>query len=207
MAYLVVLPEFLNSAVTDLRSIGSALSAANNAASGPTTALLAAGADDVSAAVTALFAGHARHYQALSAQVGAFHQQFVQLVGSGSEAYAAAEAANAGAMQQALDLINQPSRTLFGRPLIGDGADGTATSPNGTPGGLLYGNGGNGYSPSEAGFAGGAGGSAGLIGNGGRGGSGGINAAGGEGGRGGWLYGNGGAGGHGGAGAAGTGAA
>ncbi len=207
MSYVAVVPELLTSAVTGLQSVGSALTAANTAALFSTTAVLPAGADEVSAAVAAVFAGQAQRYQSLSLEASAFHERFVQLLGSGAASYAAAEVANAGPLQPLLDLINQPSQALFGRPLIGDGAAGTAASPNGGPGGLLYGNGGNGYSQTATDVTGGAGGPAGLIGNGGRGGSGGSNAAGGAGGNGGWLYGNGGAGGQGGAGAAGTGTA
>ncbi|ESK76748.1 PE family protein [Mycobacterium tuberculosis variant bovis] len=67
----------LASAATDLAGIGSALSAANAAAAAPTTAMLAACADEVSAVVASLFARHAQAYQALSLQATAFHQQFV----------------------------------------------------------------------------------------------------------------------------------
>nr|WP_223163860.1 PE family protein [Mycobacterium simiae] len=45
--------------------------------------MLAAGADEVSAAIAALFGTHGQAYQAyraLSAQAVAFHQQFVQLL-------------------------------------------------------------------------------------------------------------------------------
>ncbi|WP_411550947.1 PGRS repeat-containing protein, partial [Mycobacterium shinjukuense] len=70
---------------------------------------------------------------------------------------------------------------FFGRPLIGNGADGTSPGQAGGPGGWLYGNGGNG-APGAGGQPGGAGGAAGLIGNGGNGGAGGAGAAGGGGG-------------------------
>jgi PE family len=73
MSYVLAVPEMLASAATDLEGIGSALSAANAAAAPPTTGLVAAAADEVSAAVASLFAGHAQEYQALSAQIGAFH--------------------------------------------------------------------------------------------------------------------------------------
>jgi hypothetical protein len=93
-------------------------------------------------------------------------------------------------------------QTLTGRPLVGNGADGTTNAQGaGTPGGpagWLYGNGGDGGDSTATGVAGGAGGAAGLIGNGGAGGLGGWAAAGGAGGAGGWLYGDGGAGGAGG---------
>lgn len=93
----------------------------------------------------------------------------------------------------------QPHLELFGTLIIGNGADGTASNPDGGNGGVLWGNGGAGYTqPGSSGTAGGNGGNAGLFGNGGTGGGGGYGAAGGRGGAGGWLSGNGGAGGVGG---------
>jgi hypothetical protein len=203
VSLLVVAPELLVSAAADLESIGSALNAANAAAGVPTTGLVGAGADEVSAAVAALFADHGQQFQALSAQVREIHQQFVEALSSGARSYLAAEEANASPLQTVenhlLNVINAPAEALLGRPLIGDGVSGTAASPNGGAGGLLYGNGGTGYSETASGEAGGAGGAAGLIGNGGAGGAGGANASGGAGGHAGWLVGNGGAGGQAGA--------
>lgn len=203
MSFLVVVPEFLTSAAADVENIGSTLRAANAAAAASTTALAAAGADEVSAAVAALFARFGQEYQAVSAQASAFHQQFVQTLNSASGSYAAAEATIASQLQTAqhdlLGAVNAPTETLLGRPLIGDGAPGTATSPNGGAGGLLYGNGGNGYSATASGVGGGAGGTggaAGLLGWGANGGAGGLGdgvgvdrGTGGAGGRGGLLYG------------------
>ncbi|OSC37229.1 PecA family PE domain-processing aspartic protease [Mycobacterium decipiens] len=203
MSLLVVAPEFVTSAAADLEIIASTLRAANAAAAVSTTGLAAAGADEVSAALAALFAGFGQEYQALSTQVSAFHQQFVLTLSSAAGSYAAAETTVASQLQTAhqdlLGAVNAPTQTLLGRPLIGHGANGTAASPNGGSGGLLYGNGGAGYSATASGVGGGAGGAAGLIGNGGAGGAGGPNAAGGAGGNGGWLLGNGGLGGPGGA--------
>ena len=103
---------------------------------------------------------------------------------------------------QALDpIINLPTHLLLGRDLIGNGAAGTSASPTGGAGGLLFGDGGAGYSQtSGTGAVGGAGGGAGLIGNGGTGGAGFAGGAGGIGGHGGTLLGNGGTGGAGGVG-------
>ncbi len=112
------------------------------AAALPTTGILAAGADEVSAAIAALFGAHGQAYQALSAQAAALHAQFVQSLNSASGAYAAAETANVE--QQLLNAINALTQALLGRPLIGNGADGTTPGQAGAPGGLLYGNGGNG---------------------------------------------------------------
>ncbi|EUA93097.1 PE family protein [Mycobacterium ulcerans str. Harvey] len=131
--------------------------------------MLAAGADDVSAAVASLFAGHAQAYQSLGGQVAAFHQQFLEGLRGASGAYAAAEAANVWPLQDLLGLINAPTQALLGRPLIGNGTNGTAANPNGGVGGLLIGNGGNGWNSTTGGAAGGNGGDAGLLGNGGTG--------------------------------------
>ncbi|WP_350223012.1 PGRS repeat-containing protein, partial [Mycolicibacter virginiensis] len=83
--------------------------------------------------------------------------------------------------------------------IICDGADGTAENPDGQGGGLFFGDGGAGWTSTEAGVAGGNGGVAGGLGNGGDGGAGGLGADGGMGGAGGEWMGNGGRGGDGGA--------
>ncbi|CKN36887.1 Conserved protein of uncharacterised function%2C PE-PGRS family protein PE_PGRS19 (part1) [Mycobacterium tuberculosis] len=172
MSFVLVSPSQLMAAAADVAGIGSAISAANAAALAPTSVLAAAGADEVSAAVAALFSAHAGQYQQLGARAALFHEQFVQALTGAASAYASAEATNVE--QQVLGLINAPTQALLGRPLIGNGADGTAANPNGGAGGLLYGNGGNGFSQTTAGLTGGTGGSAGLIGNGGNGGAGGF---------------------------------
>jgi hypothetical protein len=143
--------------------------------------------------VTALFTGYGKEFQELSAQAGAFRQRFAQALNSAAGAYASTEAANTSPLQtleqDVLGVINAPTEALVGRPLIGNGANGTAANPNGGAAGLLFGNGGDGFSESTPGVTGGAGGNAGLIGNGGTGGAGGTGASGGAGGLGGWLFG------------------
>ena len=134
MSYLVVGPQLLAAAAADLDSIGSALSAANAAAAVPTTTLLVAAQDEVSAALAALFAGHGQAYQAVSAQATAFHEQFIQTLTTGGAMYAAAEAANASPLQTLLDGINGQVQAATGRPLIGNGTSGApGTGQNGTP--------------------------------------------------------------------------
>lgn len=172
MSYVLATPEMVAAAANNLAQIGSTLSAANAAALAPTTGVLAAGADEVSAAVASLFSGHAQAYQTLGTQAAAFHERFIQALSTAAGAYGSAEAANASPLQQALNVINAPTQTLLGRPLIGNGTNSApGTGQAGGPGGLLYGNGGNGGS-GGVGQAGGAGGSAGLIGIGGTGGAG-----------------------------------
>lgn len=112
MSLLVVTPELLTSAAADLESIGSALNAAHLAAAVPTTGLAAAAADEVSAAVSALFAGYGREYQALRTQARAFGQQLVQALSSAAGSYAATEAASASILQHVqndvLGAVNAP---------------------------------------------------------------------------------------------------
>jgi hypothetical protein len=63
------------------------------AAAAPPKGIVAANADEVSAATAALFASYAQEYQALSAQAAAFHNEFVQLLSQGGSQHASAEAA------------------------------------------------------------------------------------------------------------------
>ncbi len=116
MSYVIAAPEYVAAAASDLANIGSALGDANSAASGPTSSVFAAGADEVSAAISALFNSHAQVYQALSAQAALFHQQFVNLMNGGAAEYALTEAANASPLQTVeqgvLGAINAPSQAL-----------------------------------------------------------------------------------------------
>ncbi|MEK0726316.1 PE family protein, partial [Mycobacterium ulcerans] len=194
MSFVSVTPEMVVAAALDLSGINSAIAQANSVAAAATTTVLPVAADEVSAAIAALFGTHAQQYQAISAELAAFHDRFVQSLNTGAGAYLRAEAANAE--QGLLGLVNAPTQALFGRPLIGDGANGAPGSGQaGGAGGLLYGNGGAGGSGGVggAGAVGGAGGNTWLWGNGGAGGSGGVGSGSGGAGRsGGWLYGNGG---------------
>jgi hypothetical protein len=215
MSLLDVTPPLMAAAAAELESIGAELDAAHAAAAASSTVLLAAGADEVSTAAAAVFTKYGQTFRALGAQASAFHAQFAQALSSAEGAYAATEAANASEIQWF-----SPWKTLTGRPLVGNGANGKAgtgqaggnagwifgnggaggSGGDGRPGGsgghagLIAGNGGNGGAGGTGG-AGGAGGGAGLIGSGGNGGAGGLDAAGGAGGRAGRLLGNFGAGG------------
>ncbi|MBW0014674.1 PecA family PE domain-processing aspartic protease [Mycobacterium sp.] len=200
MSFVIAWPELMTDAANDLANIGSTISRANATAAAPTTGVLAAGIDEVSAAVATVFSQHASAYQVLSAQAAAFHAQLVQTLGSGAGAYGGTETANV--TQVLRNVVNAPTDFLLRRPLIGPGTNGTTNAQGiGTPGGaggILIGRGGNGGTSTAAGAPGGAGGAAGLVGTGGTGGMGGWGAPGGAGGTGGLLDGNGGMGGAGG---------
>ena len=64
---------------------------------GPTTGVVPAAADEVSALTAAQFAAHAQMYQAVSAQAAAIHEMFVNTLATSSGSYAATEVANAAA--------------------------------------------------------------------------------------------------------------
>ena len=206
MSFLFVSSDVLETAAQDVAGIGARISAASSAASS-TTQVMPAAADEVSTAIARLFGTYAQDYQTVIAQAMVFHDQFVAGLTAGAGAYALTEAANAGPLQtvvqDVLGVINAPTEALFGRALIGNGANGYTNAQGigtpGQPGGILLGSGGRGGTSTAAGAPGGAGGSAGLVGNGGMGGVAGAGGVGGAGGRGGWLVGSGGAGGFGGA--------
>jgi broad specificity phosphatase PhoE len=102
MSSLLVAPEVLETAAASAERIGSALRQAHLTAVVPTTAIPAAAADEVSAAITALFGAHARDYQAAAAKAAAQYEQFVRSLGAAAESYAGAEAAIATSLQGAL---------------------------------------------------------------------------------------------------------
>ncbi|MHA7649936.1 PE family protein [Mycobacterium sp. ML4] len=107
MSFLFTQPEFLRSAATDLAGVGSTINAATSAAAGPTTEVLAAGADEVSMAMATIFGAHAQSYQVLSTQAARFHNRFVSLLNSAGGAYSSAEFANVRV--QALNVIGAPT--------------------------------------------------------------------------------------------------
>ncbi len=206
MSLVIVTPETVAAAASDVARIGSSIGVANSAAAGSTTSVLAAGADEVSAAIATLFGSHAREYQAISTQVAAFHDRFAQTLSAAVGSYVSAEATNAAPLatleHNVLNALNAPTQALLGRPLIGDGAAGApGTGQAGGAGGILWGNGGAGGSgaPGQVGGNGGKGGDAQLVGDGGNGGNGGkggagliagLDGAGGAGGTRGLIFGN-----------------
>ncbi|MCV7122770.1 PE family protein, partial [Mycobacterium lacus] len=158
MSFVILTPETMAGTAAQLQGIGSALGTANAAAAARITTVVGAGADEVSAAVAALFSSYAQAYHGVSVEAALFHDRFVQALTAGAGSYAAAEAAAATPLQDLLGVINAPTQLLLGRPLIGDGANGApGTGQAGGAGGLLYGNGGAGGS-GGIGQAGGAGG-------------------------------------------------
>jgi PE family len=97
MSFVTTQPELLGEAAGNLQGIGAAMTAGNAAAAPPTTGVVPAAADAVSALTAAQFAAHGQLYQAVSAQAAAIHEMFVSTLGVSAASYAETEAANAAA--------------------------------------------------------------------------------------------------------------
>jgi PE family len=97
MSFVTTEPDQLAGAAGELAGIGSQMNVQNTAAAAPTTGLVPAAADEVSALTAAQFAAHAQMYQAVSAQAAAIHEMFVNTLATSAGSYAVTEAANAAA--------------------------------------------------------------------------------------------------------------
>lgn len=95
MSFVTTQPEALTAAAGSRSGIGGAMVAQNAAAAAPTTGVVPAAADEVSALPAAQFVAHAQPYQAVSAQAAAIHEMFVNAVGTSAGSYAVPGASNA----------------------------------------------------------------------------------------------------------------
>lgn len=95
MSFVTTQPELLTLAASQLDGIGAAMAAQNVAAADPTTGVVPAAADVVSALTATQFGVYAAMYQAVGAQAAAVHEMFVRTVSASADSYAATEAANA----------------------------------------------------------------------------------------------------------------
>jgi len=95
MSFVTTQPEMLTAAANQLQGIGTATVAQNEAVAAPTTGVIPAAADEVSALTAAQFASHAQMYQTVSAQAAAMHEMFVRVLSASAGSYATTEAANA----------------------------------------------------------------------------------------------------------------
>lgn len=94
MSFLATQPQPMTLAAENLAGIQTAIAEASATAAGPTTGLVAAAADEVSAAISNLFGAFGQEYQGLVRQAEAYHSAFVQALTAGANAYTQAEAAS-----------------------------------------------------------------------------------------------------------------
>ncbi|MFV0495147.1 PE-PPE domain-containing protein [Mycobacterium sp.] len=114
MSFLTTQPQLITAAAANVAGLHTALAEANATALGPTTGVVAAAADEVSAAAAELFETFGLEYQQLASQATAFHSQFQQALSTAGIAYTQAEVAGAAAFTGPLaaatpleSLINQ----------------------------------------------------------------------------------------------------
>ena len=142
---LTVDVDGLDAAATEVARVGSAISRAHAVAAPTTTSVVAAAADEVSAAIAGFFSERGQAFQVVSARAAAFHREFALALGTGGAAYAAAEAANSRPLKTLIADAQQypwfsPWQVLTGRPLFGVGADGASgTGQAGAAGGCQFG--------------------------------------------------------------------
>ena len=94
MSFVTAQPEALMAAASQLQTLGSSMAAQNEAAAAPTTGVVPAAADEVSALQATQFAAYGTWYQQVSAQAAAIHQMLVNTLGTSAGSYGEAEAAN-----------------------------------------------------------------------------------------------------------------
>ncbi|AYE96753.1 hypothetical protein C0J29_20110 [Mycobacterium paragordonae] len=99
MSAVIMTPDLVEAAATNLATIGSTLNVAHRVVAAPTRSVLPAAADEVSVAIAHLMSDYAEDYQKLAGDAAAFHEQFVQHVTASAVAYANAEAASTALLQ------------------------------------------------------------------------------------------------------------
>jgi hypothetical protein len=97
MSFVTTRPEALAYAAGRLQTLGSAMAAESAAVASPTTGVIPAAADEVSALQAAIFDAYGGLYQSVNAQATTIHELFVHTLGASAGSYAATESANSGA--------------------------------------------------------------------------------------------------------------
>jgi hypothetical protein len=97
LSFVATQPEALTAAAGNLQVIGSTITAQNATVAAPTTGVVPAAADEVSALQATQFSAYGNLYQQVSAQAAAIHEMFVNTLGVSADSYGTTEAANTAA--------------------------------------------------------------------------------------------------------------
>jgi hypothetical protein len=97
MSFVTTQPEALAYAAGKLQTLGSAMAAESAAAAAPTTGVVPAATDEVSALQAAIFGAYGSLYQSVNAQATTIHEFFVHTLGASAGSYAATESTNSAA--------------------------------------------------------------------------------------------------------------
>ena len=111
MSFVVAAPEQMQAAAENLADIRSMLAEASTSVAVPTTGLVPAAADEVSAAIAAMFGNFGQEYQLFSARMEAFHAEFVDSLSAGAGAYFSTDIANAESIGAAAGAASSPCRS------------------------------------------------------------------------------------------------
>jgi PE family/PPE-SVP subfamily C-terminal region len=94
MSFVTTQPEALSAAASTLQHLGTSMADESAAAAAPTTGVVPAAADEVSALQATQFSTYGTLYQQVSAQAAAVHQMLVNTLGTSAGSYGETEAAN-----------------------------------------------------------------------------------------------------------------
>ncbi len=94
MSFVTTRPEALTAAASALQNLGTSMAAEDAAASAPTTGVVPAAADPVSALQAAQFSAYGTWYQQVSGQAATIRQMLVSTLGTSAGSYGETEAAN-----------------------------------------------------------------------------------------------------------------
>jgi hypothetical protein len=97
MSFVITQPEALTAAASALQNLGTSMAAEDAAAATPTTGVVPAAADPVSALQAAQFSAYGTWYQQVSTHAAAIHQMLVNTLGTSAGSYAETESANQSA--------------------------------------------------------------------------------------------------------------
>ena len=95
MSFLTAIPEELLAVSAQLAAITTSLTAQNAGAAEPTTTIIPAASDPVSAQQAGIFAAYGAMYQQIAAEAQTIQEQYASTLGLSSGTYSSTEAANA----------------------------------------------------------------------------------------------------------------
>lgn len=98
MTYVQAQPRVMATAAADVAAIGSTIHQATTDVAGRTTAVAAAAADEISAALARLFSAYGQEWRALIGRAAALHAEFARALAAAGDAYADTEAAGRAAL-------------------------------------------------------------------------------------------------------------
>jgi PE family/PPE-SVP subfamily C-terminal region len=94
MTFVITHPEALTAAASALQNLGTSMAAEDAAAAAPTTGVVPAAADPVSALQATQFSAYGTWYQQVSGQAATIRQMLVNTLGASAGSYADTESAN-----------------------------------------------------------------------------------------------------------------